>query len=67
MLLFSLVHHSVKLKKLFPMIRIDVEYGHQVCPISLQLWDDYLFLIELKDSECDQHQVIIIFPFSKKI
>ena len=29
------VLHSVKVRKLFPMVGIVVEYGHFVCPISL--------------------------------
>ena len=59
MLLFFYVLHSVRFKKLFPMVGIVVEYGHCVCPISLHLCNVYLIPLELAGLECDPHQVTI--------
>ena len=60
------VLHSVKFIELLPMVWIGVEYGHQVYPISLHLWNVYLLPIELADLECHPHHVIFIFPFSNR-
>ena len=66
MLLFFYVLHSVKFKKLFPIVGIVVEYVHYVCPISIHLWNVYLLPPELAGLECDPHHVIFRFPFSNR-
>ena len=48
------------------MFGISVEHGHQVCPILLHLWNDYLIPLELEGLECDPHHVILILPCSNR-
>ena len=60
---FFCVLHSVKLKKLFPIVRIVLEYGHCVCTISLHIWNVYLLPPELLGLECDPYHIILRFPF----
>ena len=51
---------------LLPIVGIGVEYGHQICPISLHIWNNYLLPFELAGLECDPHHVIFRFRFSNR-
>ena len=46
------------------MVGIGVEYEHQLFPISLHLWNDYLLPLELAGLEYDPNHVIFRFTFS---
>ena len=52
--------------KRFPMVGIGVDYGNQVCPISLHLWNIYLLPLELAGLECDPHHVSFRLPFPNR-
>ena len=57
---------KVSILKNVVLVRIDVEYGYQVCPISLYLWNVYPCSLGLVVLQCDPQHVIIRFPFSNR-